>query len=146
MNQSIRFFETRIGRIAVVAGISIVLLPAMLSAKTFKMKAALIVPAASGEVKTGKDNNGNTVFVVEVKNLAKPSALTPPKTTYVVWIRPKGGTPESQGVVKVNDKLEGRFQSSTQANDFELWITAENDEMAKSPGRAEVLRANNVTR
>jgi hypothetical protein len=146
MNRLICFRGRRFVKVALALCTTTALLPCALMAKKFAMKSASIVPAASGEVKTSKDKNGNTIFVLEVKNLAKPGALTPPRTTYMVWIQPKGGAPESQGILKVNDKLEGRFQSSTQDNDFDLWITAENDDMAKSPSGAEVLRANGVGR
>ena len=104
------------------------------------------VPAAAGEVKTGKDKNGNTKFTVEVKHLAKPSDLTPPKTTYIIWIEQKGGSPESQGMLKVNDNLEGKFESSTPDKVFNLWITAEGDPTTKTPTGQEVLRADDVTR
>ena len=146
MGFSIQVQGSRAARIAIALGISIALPPCVLLAKKYTMQNASIVPGASGEVKTGKDKNGNTTFTVEVKHLAKPGALTPPRSTYVVWIQPKGGSPESQGILKVSDKLDGKFQSSTQDQSFDLWITAENDDTTKSPNGPEVLRANSVTR
>ena len=60
-----------------MAIISMALLPCALLAKTFKLQNASIVPGATGEVKTGKDKNGNTKFRVEVKHLANPTELSP---------------------------------------------------------------------
>ena len=122
----------------------LVLLPCVLLAKTFKLQSTSIVPGASGEVKSAKDKNGNTKFSVQVKHLANPSALTPPKATYIVWIQQPGAAPESQGVLKVNKNLEGKFETSTADKRFDLWITAESDASLKAPSGPEVLRANNI--
>ncbi len=136
----------RAAKLALVATVSLGLLPCVLLAKKYTLQNATIVPGAQGQVNTGKDKNGNTKFTVEVKHLAKPAELTPPKNTYVIWIQQSGGSPESQGMLKVNDKLEGKFESSTPNKVFDLWITAEADGTVKAPGGPEVLRANGVTR
>jgi hypothetical protein len=120
-------------------------LPSLLFANTYKLQHSSVVPGATGEVKTGKDKNGNTTFSVKVQNLARPDALTPPMSTYVIWIEQHGATPESQGVLKVNDKLQGTFESSTPNKEFDLWITAEHDPAIKSPSGPEVLRAAGIT-
>ena len=86
------------------------ILPCALLAKSYKLQQSTIVPGATGEVKTGKDKNGNTKFSVQVKHLANPGSLTPPKSTYVVWIQQAGAAPESQGVLKVSKNLEGKFE------------------------------------
>lgn len=120
------------------------MLPSVMSAKTFKLQNSSIVPGATGEVKTAKDKNGNTKFTVQVKHLANPTSLTPPKSTYIIWIQQSGGAPESQGVLKVSKNLEGKFETSTADKRFDLWITAESDASLKAPSGPEVLRANNV--
>jgi hypothetical protein len=132
-------------KLALVAAMSL-LLPASLAAKNYKLQNDPTVPGATGEVKTGKDRNGNTKIELKVKYLAQPSQLTPPKTTYMVWIQQSGMSPDSQGMLKVNDKLEGQFQTSTPAKSFDLLITAESDPMTKAPTGTVVLRANGVTR
>lgn len=137
---------SRLAKFALVATVSLALLPSVLLAKKYSLQNATIVPGAAGEVKTGKDKNGNTKFTVEVKHLAKPAELTPAKGMYVIWIQQSGGSPESQGMLKVNDKLEGKFESSTPNKVFNLWITAEDDGTVKAPAGPEVLRANGVTR
>lgn len=131
--------------LALIVAVFIALLPDELLAKTFTLQSSSLVPGATGQVKTGKDKNGNTKFVVEVKHLVAPGGLTPPKTTYLVWIQQKGTAPESQGALKVSKNLDGKFESSTPNKSFDLWITAETDPSAKSPTGPEVLRASNVT-
>jgi len=135
----------RVASVAVMVTLSMGVLSSVLFAKTFKLQNASIVPGATGEVNVGKDKNGNTKFSVEVKHLADPTGLTPPKSVYMVWIQVKGGTPESQGMLKVNKNLEGKFESSTPSKYFDLWITAESDAATKSPGGPEVLRASGVS-
>lgn len=144
MKSQTNYLHSGMPRAAVLVVICVSLLPCLLVAKTFKLQSTSITPGATGEVKTGKDKNGNTKFTVEVKHLADPSGLTPPRSTYVVWIQQTGASPESQGVLKVNKNLEGKFESSTPNKAFDLWITAENDATVKSPSGPEVLRANGV--
>jgi len=139
---SVQFRQvTKIGFVAVLL---MGMLPGVLSAKTLRLQSSSIVPGAAGEVKTAKDKNGNTKFSVQVKHLANPTALTPPKSTYIIWIQQSGAAPESQGVLKVDKNLEGKFETSTADKRFDLWITAENDSSVKAPSGPEVLRANNV--
>ena len=145
MNSLTHLRGSRFARFAIVAIISTGLLPCALPAKTFKLQKASIVPGATGEVKTGKDKNGNTKFSVEVKHLANPAELSPPKSAYIVWIQQGGASPESQGMLKVDKNLQGKFESTTTNTRFDLWITAEGDSTAKSPSGPEVLRANGVT-
>jgi hypothetical protein len=101
MNFLSKVCGTRTARIAFVVTIAIGLLPEALNAKSFKLKPTTIVPGATGEVKTGKDKNGNTKFNIKVKYMAEPAQLTPPKSVYVVWIQVKDGSPVSQGAPKV---------------------------------------------
>ncbi|MGB2634124.1 MAG: hypothetical protein WAM58_09320 [Candidatus Acidiferrum sp.] len=145
MNSLTHFHRRRVARVAVVAIISMGLLPCALLTKTFKLQKTSIVPGATGEVKTGKDKNGNTKFSVEVKHLANPTELLPPKSGYVVWIQQKDGSPETQGILKVNENLQGKFESNTPNKRFDLWITAEDDPTTKSPSGPEVLRASGIT-
>jgi hypothetical protein len=58
----------------------------------------------------------------------------------VIWIQQTGGTPERIGILKVNSKLEGSFESTTPYKAFDLSITAEDDPNLKSPSGPEVLR------
>jgi hypothetical protein len=120
--------------------ISAVICVGLAFAKKYVLTAATIVPAAAGDLNVGSDKNGNTEVKVKVRHLAKPEGLTPAKTAYVVWIQETGGNPERAGLLKVNSKLEGSFETTTPHKGFDLSITAEDDPTVKSPTGPEVLR------
>jgi hypothetical protein len=42
---------------------------------------------------------------------------------YVVWIQQPGRAPERQGVLDVNNRLEGRFESSNSTSGSQLSMT-----------------------
>jgi hypothetical protein len=105
-----------------------------------KLRNGDLTPAADGYVKAGHDRNGNTDFHISVHHLAEPSQLTPAKANYVVWIQRPGQPPENAGVLKVNDKLEGTFDSATPYKQFDLFVTAEDNPKAQMPSSMEVLR------
>ncbi len=109
--------------------------------KNFPLTASSIVPAARGKVEIGKDRNKNTEVKLSVEHLAPPDNLTPPKQTYVVWIQEKGSDPENRGQLKVNKKLQTKFQTVTPRTNFDIFVTAESDANGKAPAGPEVLRA-----
>lgn len=113
----------------------------LLFAKKISFTASSIVPAAQGIVDVGKDRNGNTELKVHVEHLAKPDALTPSESVYLVWLQDKESPAESQGELKVNNKLQGTFQGVTPHRVFDLFVTAEQDRTVKAPAGPEVLRA-----
>lgn len=110
------------------------------AAKKYPLTAASIVPAAKGSVEIGKDRNGNTQVKLKVEHLANPTSLTPSQANYIVWLQDKGSGPENQGELKVNEKLEGTFQTVTPRKNFDVFVTGENDGTVKSPSGPEVLR------
>jgi hypothetical protein len=120
--------------------IAVVLCVGIAFAKKYPLTPATIVPGAAGELDIGTDKNGNTELKIKVRHLAKPEALTPAKTVYLVWIQQTGGTVESAGLLKVNSKLEGSFETTTPYKSFDVSITAEDDPTIKSPSGPEVLR------
>jgi hypothetical protein len=97
-------------------------------------------PAAVGKAHLSKEKNGNLKLKVEVYHLAKPSALTPSRQTYVVWTQPRGKDPQNQGVLKVNDKLEGSFEGTVSNQDFDLFITAEDSPTVQTPSEPKLLK------
>jgi hypothetical protein len=104
------------------------------------MVPASSVPAANGTVDLGTDNNGNTQVDLKVKHLAKPQNLTPPRSTYVVWIQARDGRPENKGQLHVGDNLEGEFKTTTPLRTFDIFVTAEDGASATSPTGSEVFR------
>ncbi len=112
-----------------------------LMAKKFPLTAATTVPGARGDVEIGKDRNKNTEIKMKVEHLAHPESLTPPKSSYVVWLQEKGAEAENEGQLRLNKKLEGNFRTVTPRKNFDLFITAEQDAATKAPSGPEVMRA-----
>jgi hypothetical protein len=110
------------------------------ASRKYKLNPSSIDPAATGEIDIDKDKNGNTTIDLKVKHLAKPENLTPPQTTYVVWIQKPGGDPETQGQLKVNDNLEGEFKGVTPYKSFQIFVTGETNPNVSAPTGPEVLR------
>lgn len=118
-----------------------VCLATVCEAKSFPLTASSIVPAARGKVDIGKDRNKNTEVKLSAEHLAPPDGLTPPKESYVVWIQEKGSDAENRGQLKVNKKLQAKFQTVTPRTNFDIFVTAEQDANGKAPSGPEVLRA-----
>jgi hypothetical protein len=97
-------------------------------------------PAAEGKVITDTDRNGNTGVEVQVKHMATPQSLTPPRQAYLVWVQPRGKDPELLGALRVNESLEGSLKAATPYKDFEILITAEDSVKPESPSSAVILK------
>ena len=119
----------------------ICLVPLLAYARKYPLTATPVAPGAKGVVDVSKDKNGNTLVNLKVEFLPKPSSLTPPAETYIVWFRKQGSEPEAQGQLKVNDNLKGEFKTSTNMKSFDVFVTAESERVPKAPSGPEVLRA-----
>jgi anti-sigma-K factor RskA len=101
--------------------------------------ASSIVPAARGTVSFEHDKNGNLKYHISTKNLASPQQLTPAKSAYVVWLKPRDGQPQNVGVLTVNSNLEGSLSGMTPAKAFDVTITAEDNPSVTQPTGPEIL-------
>lgn len=108
--------------------------------KTYHMTADSSVPAASGIVSVHRGGaNRNTELDIKVSNLARPANLATPGNVYIVWLRPNGQAPASQGALRVNKNLDGELKATTTSKDCEVFITAEQSATATAPTGAQVL-------
>jgi hypothetical protein len=119
----------------------IILCPLVCEAKKIPLTVSSLVPSAQGTVETGKDRNNNTKVKIEIEHLAKPERLSPPKSSYVVWVQERGAEPVNEGQLKVDNKLQGSFETVTPSKNFEVFVTAEDDPDVKAPSGPEVARA-----
>ncbi len=119
---------------------SVLLIAALGWAKTYHLTSTPMTPAASGDVDVHRDKNGNIQVDLKVEHLAKPSVLTPPASTYIVWFQQGDSRPESQGELRVNDDLKGELKTSTPYNTFDVFITAESDPQTKTPSDRVALK------
>jgi hypothetical protein len=108
--------------------------------RTVHMTPASTQPAAEGTAKLDHDKNGNLTVDLKVKHLAKPQNLTPPKSTYLVWMQPSSGEARRLGELRVNDNLQGEFKSPVPVANFQLFVTAEDGPTVTQPSGTEVLR------
>jgi len=112
-----------------------------LLADKVKLIRSEMVPAATGEVEVGHDKNKNTEIEIKVEHLAKPKDLTPPKTTYVVWIQSPTSNLQNAGQLTVSDDLKGEFKTVTPLPNFDVLITAEDNPDTVGPPGEVVLHA-----
>lgn len=105
------------------------------------MSADSRVPAAQGEVKAKEEGNGNTHLKVKVKHMAKPNAVEPMASTYVVWAQDNTNTGNVQnlGALQVGDDLEGEIEAITPMKRFDVFITAEPVATAQYPTGTKTL-------
>jgi hypothetical protein len=118
------------------------------SGRTYHLTPGKMVPAATGTVNVSRDkNNGNVKLDLKVKNLALPASLTPPKNDYIVWIEPKdqnNGQPMKIGALGLDSKLQGELKTETAAKNFNIIVTAEQNEAVTKPSSDVVLRGHVV--
>ena len=126
--------------IAICACLVLVGLGGLAGAAEVRLTTDPTIPAAAGKAHLSKEKNGNLKLKVEVYHLAKPGALTPAKQTYVVWTQARGKDPQNQGVLRVNDKLEGNFEDTVSNQDFDIFITAEDNPRAEFPSEPKLLK------
>ena len=126
--------------IAIYSGLIFFGLSCIAGASEVRLTADASIPAAVGKAHLSKEKNGNLKLKVEVHHLAKPGALTPSRQNYVVWTQARGKGPENRGLLKVNDKLEGTFEDTVSNQDFEVFITAEDNAKIEVPSEPRLLK------
>jgi hypothetical protein len=58
----------------------------------------------------------------------------------VVWIQRPGRDPENLGALKVNENQEGTIKATTPYKQFDVFVTAEDNDRVQAPSSMEVLR------
>lgn len=126
--------------IVVCAGLMFLGLSCLAGASDVRLNADASVPGATGKAHLSKEKNGNLKLKVEVQHLAKPGALTPSRQSYIVWTQARGKEAQNQGVLKVNDDLRGTFEATVSNEDFEVFITAEDNPKIDVPSEPRLLK------
>lgn len=121
----------------------------MLSSCSKKMmfSSSNVVPAAVGSVKVKTDKNKNHSIQVKVTHLAPASKLSPPKSTYVVWMVTENNGTKNIGQLKssgslLSKALKGSLSTVTSFDPRNFFITAEDDGDTQYPGPTTVLTTN----
>lgn len=103
------------------------------------------VPAATAEAKVTRDRNNNSQVDLEVRYLAPPENLTPPKSLYVVLVEGSEGRIMNMGQMNVDRNRRGSFKGVTPLNEFRILITAEDLAAATRPSEQVMLRTELIT-
>jgi hypothetical protein len=120
---------------------TILLLLGIALARDIQLTTGTVDPGAQGKLEVNKQKDGTQQVKVDVQHLALPSALTPPKMGYVVWIQPPDHPPENHGVLKVDSKEKGSFQTTTAYPRYDVFVTAEDNLQVTQPSGPVVARA-----
>lgn len=124
-----------------LVGAVVIVFAAAASADQFRMRAGESNPAAMGVVHVNTDRNGNLTVEMEAKHLAPPDRLSPPHSTYVVWVQPAGKPAEVMGELRVNkEDMGASFKTSVPYHNFDIFVTAEDNAKPDTPSSTEVLR------
>lgn len=109
-------------------------------ATTVRFPVSQSVPAADGSVKIKRDRNKNYQIAVNIKHLANPNRLTPPKSVYVVWAETDEGLTKNIGRLVSNKSNKGSMKTSIPFNPVQIFITAEDEGALTFPGNQELFR------
>jgi hypothetical protein len=115
-----------------------------LFAKEVVFLSSSIVPAARGYVKVIRDNNENYIIQVKISNLAEVNRLQPSKQVYVVWMVTDHEITRSIGQIIssttfLSTKLKASFKMVSSLKPIKIFITAEDEAGAQSPGEQVIL-------
>jgi len=102
------------------------------------------VPAARGTVKVKVDDNKNHTIEIALINLAEPERLSPAKEMYMVWMETDQGLTKNIGQIMTDNgtfskTLKADFKAVSSYTPVKIFITAENDANAQSPGWEVIL-------
>ncbi len=125
---------------SIAVGILFTGLTGLAGASDVRLAADPSIPAGTAKAHLNKEKNGNLKLKVQVYHLAKPGALTPARQVYVVWTQARGKDPQNRGALKVNKKLEGTFEDTVSNEDFDVFITAEDNPMAEIPSEPKLFK------
>ncbi len=104
-----------------------------------------VVPSAEGTVTVKKGSNNNYNIDLNVKRLADPSRLSPPRTVYVVWMETTQSGVHNIGQLStetsmLSNMLSSSLKTVSPHKPTGFFITAEDDAEGNYPGMTVVLR------
>ena|ERR1035437_316995 len=107
---------------------------------TIKFPISTVEPAAEITAKITKDNQSNYVIQLTANFLASVERLTPPKSTYVVWIVTKENGIKNIGLLNSENAKKINFKTLSAFEPYEIFITAEDDGTVSAPSGIEISR------
>ncbi len=109
--------------------------------QTWTMQTSGGGPAVEAKVEVASTQKGNRDLKVEAKHLAPPDATFSGTSAYVVWLKPKAGSPVNIGVLTPDKDLNAQLETKTPFTSFEVLVTAEHTTQPTAPSGREVMSA-----
>lgn len=136
-----------IGRNIFLLTMAIFLFTACAKKVTFLNSA--IVPSAEGTITIKQGDNDNYNIELDVKRLADPGRLTPPRTIYVVWMETAQSGVHNIGQLNtstsgLSSMLSSSLKTVTPYQPTGFFITAEDDATGNYPGQTVVLKTGTI--
>ena len=130
----------------VLAMAAILFISAAISSCARKMsfESSPIVPGAEGKVKIKKDKNKNYKIDLNVIHLTEARKLSPPRQTYIVWMKTDNNGTKNIGNLNPSSglfskTLKSSLQTVTPYKPESFFITAENDGTIQYPRGERIL-------
>lgn len=98
-----------------------------------------VVPAARGTVKISKDFNENYTVKIEIYDLAGSDRLTPPRSTYVVWLITDDNRAKNIGQINTSNSLDANFETVSAFKPSKIMLTAEDEANILYPSYSDVI-------
>lgn len=100
------------------------------------------VPAALGEVRSERTDQGNTKVDVEVEHLAPPGRVAPGAQVYIVWAqRDDKSSPQNIGALRVGKDRKGKLETLTPLDRFDVFVTPESSPNIAHPTNEPIMRS-----
>lgn len=124
--------------LALLASVIVIITLGSCSTKAQFLSSA-IVPAARGTVVISKDFNKNYVVKIQIYDLAGSDRLTPPKSTYVVWLVTADNRAKNIGQINTSNSLDASFETVSAFRPSKIMITAEDEANILYPSYSEIV-------
>lgn len=130
------------------ASVVLLLLSFISCSQKATFKTSTVVPAARGKVTVNKDSNKNYEIKIKIEDLSEVSRLKPSRKVYVVWMQKEDSKIKNIGQIKsessfMSSKLKANFLTVTSFKPSKIFITAEDNANAPTPGKQLVLETGN---
>jgi hypothetical protein len=126
-------------KMAFIALLAIVIVSLSSCTTKAQFLSSSVVPAARGTVQISSDMNKNYVINIKLYDLAGPERLTPPKSTYVVWLVTDDNRHRNIGQIIISNSLNASFEAVTSFRPSKIVITAEDEANAVYPSNTELI-------
>jgi len=138
LNRKINFIITKTMKNAYLSLALMLLLTSCVS--IIKFPVSSVIPTAEITAQVKQDKKNNYVINITANYLASAQRLSPPKTTYVVWMVTKENSTANIGQFNGENAKKATLNTLTPFQPVELFITAENEGDLTSPNGPEISR------